>query len=124
MGLKRPDNKQAVRLICGNCGTEAVFESFDDAFQKGWDTVERFGYNACSDCPGVSVYFPMLHTQNARQYPVGSEAWEEEIQKAVDATWEFADPEETRRKIEEAAADPMVQALMRQLQGDNDGNKE
>ena len=119
--MVRPDNKKAVRLVCGNCAVEAVFESFDDAFQKGWDTVERFGYNSCDECPGVSVYFPMYYCQEAKQYPAGSEMYEELIQKATDATWEFTDKEETRKKIEEAMADPRTQALIKSIQEAENG---
>lgn len=62
-----------VRLVCGNCGkietveaetAQAAFQAF---FERGWDTVERFGYNACEQCPGVAVYFPMYFAQEARE---------------------------------------------------------
>lgn len=60
------DNKHPVRLVCGNCGTIETHESWEAADAAGWDTVAKFGYNACPACPGVSVYFPMLYAQQAR----------------------------------------------------------
>lgn len=56
----------ALRLVCSNCGKIEYFDSWQQAFEEGWDTLERFGYNACDGCPGVSVYFPMLKAQEAR----------------------------------------------------------
>lgn len=56
-----------VRLVCGNCGKIRFFTSFEEAFEDGWDSVDRFGYNGCEACPGVSVYFPMMHAQAARE---------------------------------------------------------
>lgn len=55
-----------VRLVCGNCGHIEKFESYEAAHEQGWDTPDRFVYTACSSCPGVSVYFPMMHLQEAR----------------------------------------------------------
>lgn len=63
----------SVRLVCGNCGTIEKHESFKAAEDKGWDTVMTFGYNACPDCPGVSVYFPMVYCLEARDLPPGAE---------------------------------------------------
>src|SRR5258708_5318085 len=60
-------NEIRIRLVCGNCGKIERFHSWQEAFDKGWDTVERFGYNACDQCPGVSVYFPMMYAQQARE---------------------------------------------------------
>lgn len=56
----------SVRLVCGNCGKIATWESWEAAERVGWDTLATFGYNACEECPGVSVYFPMLYAQQAR----------------------------------------------------------
>ena len=75
-----------IRLVCGNCGKIERFESWEEAFEKGWDTVERFGYNACSACPGVSVYFPMYYAQMAHQEPDKRDEW---LEKAAAATTEF-----------------------------------
>lgn len=52
--------------MCFNCGTIAYFDSWEQAFEEGWDTLDRFGYNACADCPGASVFLPMLSAQQAR----------------------------------------------------------
>lgn len=104
-----------IRLVCGNCGKIEYFEdgeieghklnAWDMAYQKGWDTVERFGYNACDRCPGVSVYFPMLQAQEARQYPVGSAQHDGLMEKAAKATLEF-DPAtvDIDKKIRETIA--------------------
>lgn len=56
-----------VRLICGNCGKVEKFESYEAAFMESWDTPDRFGYTACDGCLGVSVLFPALALQEARQ---------------------------------------------------------
>jgi hypothetical protein len=56
-----------IRLVCGNCGRIREFETWDSAYQEGWDTVAEFGYNACNECPGVSVYLPMYYAQLARK---------------------------------------------------------
>lgn len=75
----------SVRLVCGNCGTIETHESFKAAEDRGWDTVLIFGYNACPDCLGVSVYFPMLYCQQARELEPGPER-EMLIAKAAAAT--------------------------------------
>lgn len=72
-----------LKLVCGNCGTMKFFEAeeagkaFEDAYREGWDTIERFGYNACPRCPGVSVYLPMFYAQEARkqEQPAAREAF-------------------------------------------------
>lgn len=61
-----------LKLVCGNCGRIEHFEAdtavdaFEAAFRDGWDALDRFGYNACWECPGVAVYFPQLYAQHAR----------------------------------------------------------
>lgn len=62
-----------VRLVCGQCGTIERHDSFEAAETAGWDTVLSFGYNACPSCLGVSVYFPMLFCQEARELAPGAE---------------------------------------------------
>lgn len=56
-----------IRLVCGCCGHAEEFESQDAAFDEGWDTPLRFGYTACSLCPGVGVYLPHYLSQQARE---------------------------------------------------------
>lgn len=56
----------SVRLVCGNCGKIETWESWEAAEAAGWDTVATFGYNACEECPGASVYFPMYYASQAR----------------------------------------------------------
>lgn len=84
-----------VRLVCGNCGTIGRFESWEEAFDKGWDTVVRFGYNSCEKCPGVSVYFPMMYAQQARDLTLPEAERKELLDKAARATIAF-DPERQR----------------------------
>lgn len=85
------DNKHPVRLVCGNCGTIETHESWEAADAEGWDTVAKFGYNACPSCPGVSVYLPTLYCQQARL--AISQGREDEgyalFDRAADATMEF-----------------------------------
>jgi hypothetical protein len=77
-----------VRLVCGNCAKVVIFDSWDDAFKAGWDTVAEFGYNACEKCPGVSVYFPMLYAQRARQTTNSGER-KKLLEKAAESTMAF-----------------------------------
>lgn len=62
-----------VRLVCGNCGkiktieAETAAEAFQEFNDIGWDTVYVYGYNSCEECPGASVYFPLLIAQRARE---------------------------------------------------------
>lgn len=77
-----------VRLICGNCGKEEEFDNWDEPFDKGWDTVRDFGYNACEECPGVSVYFPMMYAQEARA-TTDPDKKAELLEKAAEATMKF-----------------------------------
>lgn len=79
---------QAVRLICGNCGKEGRFDSWQAAFDANWDTVERFGYNACDECLGVSVYFPMYYASLAREAKTPQER-ERLLNQAAVATWMY-----------------------------------
>lgn len=64
----RPEQTSTTRLraVCFNCGTVAYFDSFDQAFAEGWDTIDRFGYNACNNCPGASVFLPLFAAERAR----------------------------------------------------------
>lgn len=55
-----------LKVVCGNCAKKRYFDSWEEAFIVGWDTVDRFGYTACDECLGISVYFPMLLSQEAR----------------------------------------------------------
>lgn len=68
-----------IRLVCGKCGIIACFRSWEEALDPGWDTIERFGYNACDRCPGVSVYLPMLKAQEARAAREGGRPEEAEV---------------------------------------------
>lgn len=78
-----------VRLVCGNCGCIEFFDSWDAAFQAGWDTVERFGYTACDKCPGVSVIFPMHFAHQARDRSLTDDQRQELLDKAAQATLDY-----------------------------------
>lgn len=91
-----------IRLVCGNCGKEGRFASWEAAFEADWDTVERFGYNACDECPGVSVYFPMMYAQEARGLSDQVKR-AELLAKAADATLAY-DPARRSLKARERPA--------------------
>jgi hypothetical protein len=73
------------RAVCGNCGRIERFSGVDAAFQAGWDTPDRFGYTACSNCPGMSVYFALLRFQEAREARTDEER-EAKLQEAYAGT--------------------------------------
>jgi hypothetical protein len=81
-------SEKPLRLVCGNCGKIERFESFEEAHQLGWDTILHFGYNACENCLGVSVYFPMWYAQQARA-ATNPEERQELIELAIKATTEY-----------------------------------
>jgi hypothetical protein len=94
-----PPKAAGIRLVCGCCAHVEEFASYDEAFDTGWDTPDRFGYTACQLCPGVCVYFPLFYASGIRA--TADRVKREELQ-ANAAHWShFHDQAHDRWKREE-----------------------